>query len=102
MVGDLDRGTIEFVSFDRKKSSLDAFYQSLSPKQLAGIRAVAMDMWEPYISSTLQHVPDAANKIVFDRFHVMKLFNEKLSDLRRALHRRGRRDHRQHGVPIRA
>src|SRR5512143_4202119 len=26
-------------------------------------------------------------KIVFDRFHVMKLFNEKLSDLRRALHR---------------
>src|SRR6202043_1977631 len=26
-------------------------------------------------------------KIVFDHFHVIKLFNEKLSELRRALHR---------------
>ena len=87
LVGDVDRGTIEFVSFDRKKGSLDAFYQSLSPKQLAGIRAVAMDMWEPYISSTLQHVPDAANKIVFDRFHVMKHMLEAVDSVRKAEHR---------------
>ncbi len=52
LVGDLNRGTIEFISFDRKKSSLDEFYQSLSPKQLAGIEAVAMDMWEPFFAST--------------------------------------------------
>ena len=87
LIGDLDRGTIEFVSFDRKKGSLDAFYQTLSPKQLAGIRAVAMDMWEPYISSTLQHVPDAANKIVFDRFHVMKHMLEAVDSVRKAEHR---------------
>lgn len=84
LVGDVDRGTIEFVSFDRKKGSLDAYYQSLSPKQLAGIRAVAIDMWEPYISSTLQHVPDAANKIVFDRFLVMKHMLEAVDSVRRA------------------
>ncbi len=87
LVGDLDRGTIEFVSFDRKKSSLDAFYQSLTPQQLAGIRAVAMDMWEPYICSTVQHVPDAANKIVFDRFHVMKHMLEAVDAVRKAEHR---------------
>jgi transposase len=87
LVGDLDRGTIEFVSFDRKKASLDAFYQSLSPKQLAGVRAVAMDMWEPYISATLQHVPDAGNKIVFDRFHVMKHMLEAVDSVRKAEHR---------------
>lgn len=86
LVGDVDRGTIEYVSFDRKTGSLDAFYQSLSPKQLAGIRAVAMDMWEPYISSTLQHVPDAEKKIVFDRFHVMKHMLEADS-VRKAEHR---------------
>ena len=34
------------------RSSLDAYYQSLSKKQLAGIEAVAMDMWEPFIAST--------------------------------------------------
>lgn len=87
LVGDLDRGTIEFISFDRKRSSLDAYYQTLSPKQLAGIQAVAMDMWEPYISSTLEHVPDAASKIVFDRFHVMKHMIEAVDSVRKAEHR---------------
>ena len=87
LVGDVDRGTIEFISFDRKTGSLDAFYQTLAPQQLVGIRAVAMDMWEPYISSTLQHVPDAANKIVFDRFHVMKHMLEAVDSVRKAEHR---------------
>jgi transposase len=88
LVGDLDRGTIEFISFDRKKSSLDAFYQSLSAKQLAGIRAVAMDMWEPFISSTGQHVADAGSKIVFDRFHIMKHMLEAVDAVRKSEHRR--------------
>jgi transposase len=46
-----------------------------------------MDMWEPYISSTLQHVPAAANKIVFDRFHVMKHMLEAVDAVRKAEHR---------------
>jgi transposase len=33
----------------------------------------------------LTHLPKA--KIVCDHFHVIKLFNDKLSDLRRALYR---------------
>ena len=44
MVCDFKRGIIDFVVFDRNKGSLDAYYQSLSPKQLTGIRGVAMDM----------------------------------------------------------
>ena len=87
LVGDLDRGTIEFIAFDRKKSSLDEYYQTLSSKQLAGIEAVAMDMWEPYIASTLQHLAEAATKIVFDRFHVMKHMLEAVDAVRKAEHR---------------
>ena len=33
----------------------------------------------------MTHLPKA--KIVFDHFHVIKLFNDRLSDLRRALYR---------------
>jgi transposase len=88
LVADLDRGTVEFIAFDRKKSSLDEFYQSLSSKQLAGIKAVAMDMWEPFVSSTWQNVPDAASKIVFDRFHIMKHMLEAVDGVRKAEHRR--------------
>lgn len=51
----------------------------------AKIKAVAMDMSPAYISSISNNLPKAA--IVFDHFHVVKLFNDKLSDLRRKLHR---------------
>lgn len=88
LVCDLDRGAIEFVTFDRKKASLDAFYQSLTGKQLAGIEAVAMDMWEPFILSTHDHVAAASAKIVFDRFHIMKHMTEAVDTVRKQEHRR--------------
>lgn len=88
LVSDLDRGTVEFVAFDRKKSSLDAYFQALTPKQLTGIEALAMDMWEPFVSSTQEHVPGAATKIVFDRFHIMKHMTQAVDLVRRAEHRR--------------
>src|ERR1700755_1011309 len=38
-----------------------------------------------YWGAVMTHLPRAV--IVFDHFHVVKLFNDKLSDLRRALYR---------------
>ena len=38
-----------------------------------------------YIDAVTTHLPDAT--LVFDRFHVIKLYNDKLSDLRRDLYR---------------
>lgn len=88
LVSDLDRGTVEFIADDRKKASLDAYYESLTPPQLAGIQAIAMDMWEPFITSTWQYVDAAAGKIVFDRFHIMKHLTKAVDDVRKAEHRR--------------
>jgi transposase len=86
LVCDLDRSTVEYIGDDRKQTSLDAYYQSLAKKQLAGIKAVAMDVWEPFISSTVAHVPDGKSKIVFDRFHVMKHMLEAVDDIRKWEH----------------
>ena len=83
MVCDLDRGTVEYLAENREKTSLDAYYAPLSPEQLAGIQAVAMDMWDPYISSTVAHVPQGRSKIVFDRFHIMKQMNEAVDAVRK-------------------
>lgn len=88
LVSDLDRGTVEYVADDRKKSSLNAYYASLSKEQLAGIQAVAMDMWEPFISSTWLYVPNAAAKIVFDRYHIMTHMTKAVDAVRKAEHRR--------------
>ena len=83
MVCDLNRGTVEYLAENREKTSLDAYYASLSQEQLAGIQAVAMDMWYPYIASTRAHVPDGERKIVFDRFHIMKHMNEAVDAVRK-------------------
>ena len=42
-----------------------------------------MDMWDPYIASTLAHVPNGEKKIVFDRFHIMKQMNEAVDAVRK-------------------
>ena len=87
MVCDLERGTVEYLAENRGKSSLDAYYAALSPEELAGIRGVAMDMWDPYIASTIAHVPDGRRKIVFDRFHIMQHMNEAVDAVRKEEHR---------------
>ena len=87
LVCDLDRSTVEYVADDRKKTGLDAYYQSLSKEQLAGIEAVAMDMWDPFIGSTATNVPNGRSKIVFDRYHIMKHMVEAVDTVRKREHR---------------
>ena len=87
VVNDLERGTVEYVAEDRKQESLAGFYRPLSAEQLAGIEAVAMDMWDPFIAATKAHVPDAVSKIVFDRYHVMTHMLKAVDAVRKAEHR---------------
>jgi transposase len=83
-----ERTTVEHVGEEREQESLDAFWKGLTAEQLAGVEAVAMDMWEPYVQSTLAHVPGAAAKIVHDPFHLVKYMNEAVNEVRQGEHRR--------------
>jgi len=87
LVCDLERGVIEYIGDGRRQESLEEYYAGLKPEQLKGIEAVAMDMWEPYIQATLAKVPEAAGKIVFDRFHVMGHMGKAVDDVRKAEHK---------------
>jgi transposase len=84
IVLDLDSGAVVFVGDGKGAKALKPFWKRLRGSK-AKIEAVAMDMSPAYREAVATNLPKA--KIVFDRFHVMKLFNEKLSDLRRALYR---------------
>ena len=46
------------------------------------IKYIATDLSAAFISSVLENCPNAVQ--VFDRFHVVKLMNEKLDEIRRA------------------
>lgn len=88
VVCDIERGTADHVADGRTSESLEEYYELLTEKQLAAIEGVAMDMWEPYVKATVENVPLAKEKIVFDRFHVMKQMNEAVDQVRRAEHRK--------------
>ena len=84
VVLDLDSGAVVFVGDGKGADALKPFWKRLRPSG-AKIEAVAMDMSAAYRQAVSTHLKKAV--IVFDHFHVIKLFNEKLSDLRRALYR---------------
>ena len=84
IVMDLETGAVIYVGEGRKSESLDKLWQKLG-RYKKNIQAVAMDMWPAFIDAVMTNLPQA--KIVFDHFHIAKMFNDKLSDLRRELHR---------------
>lgn len=82
LVINLDSGQIVWVAKGKGGEALSPFWRALRSSR-AKIEAVAMDMSAAYWSAVMEHLPEAA--IVFDRFHIMKLMNDKLDDLRRAM-----------------
>jgi transposase len=79
LVIDLDTGQIVWVAKERGGEALRPFWRALRLSK-AKIEAVATDMSAAYWTAVMEHLPEAA--IVFDRFHIMKLMNEKLDHLR--------------------
>jgi transposase len=84
VVLDLESGAVVFVGDGKGADALDPFWRRLRPSG-AKIEAVALDMSKAYILAITENLPEAA--LVFDRFHVVKLFNDRLSDFRRELQR---------------
>src|SRR5918998_4129903 len=72
VVLDLDSGAVVFVGDGKGADALKPFWKRLRPSK-ARIEAVAMDMSAAYRQAVSTHLAGA--KIVFDHFHIVKLFN---------------------------
>ncbi len=84
IVMDLISGAVVFVGDGKGEKSLKPFWKRLRGSR-AKIKAVATDMSSAYYKAVQENLPKASH--VFDRFHIVKLMNDKLADLRRELHR---------------
>jgi transposase len=84
IVLDLERGAVVHVGQGNDGEALKDFWTRLR-RSGAKIEAVAADMSPAYMAAVMAHLPEAT--LVFDRFHVIKLYNDKLSDLQRELYR---------------
>ena len=82
IVIDLENGRILWAAAGRGKDALRPFWRRLRLAK-AKIQAVATDMSAAYWSAVVENLPKAA--LVFDKFHVIKLMNERLDDLRRQM-----------------
>lgn len=89
LVLDLESGAILFVGKGKKAESLRPFWRRVRAAK-AKIKAVAIDLSPAYQKAVRKHLPQAT--VVFDRFHVVKLLNHKLTQLRRQLHRQATDD----------
>jgi len=82
IVIDLEDGRILWAAPGRGKAVLRGFWRRLRLAK-AKIQAVATDMSAAYWSAVVENLPQAV--LVFDKFHIVKLMNERLDDLRREL-----------------
>lgn len=80
IVVDLDSGRILYVGDGKGTDALTGFWKKVKRKGIR-IRYVATDLSTAFIASVMENCPEAT--LVFDHFHVVKLMNEKLDDIRR-------------------
>jgi transposase len=83
LVLDLTTGAVVYIGEGKGVQALTRFWRQLRAAH-ARIRAVATDMGRAYIRAVRENLPRAVH--VFDHFHVVKLYNDKLSAFRRQLY----------------
>jgi transposase len=80
VVLDYDTGRVVWMGQGRQIETLDEFFKNMPENVRDGIRAVALDMWDPYINAVKRWCLNA--DIVFDLFHVVKAFNKVIDNIR--------------------
>jgi transposase len=73
-----------WVSKSRRKQALDEFFVLLGESACQDIEVVATDQHEDYAASVRQYCPNAT--LVWDRFHLMRIFEEAVNETRIVLH----------------
>jgi len=83
VVGNLETGEPLWFGRERKKETLDEFFEKqLSSFQRNTIRAACVDMWEPFRQSIEEWLPQC--RIVYDKFHIMQHAGAAVDEVRGA------------------
>jgi transposase len=85
LLTDLAASRVLDVVAERTTQAAGQLWQTLTLEQKQTVQAVAVDMWEPFIRTIEEQVPDA--DIVHDKFHVSKYLGEAVDKVRRQEHK---------------
>ena len=81
VVADHETGDPVWIGEGRSQATVGAFFNELGDADAKKLGAVSMDMCAPYILEVTERAPEA--EIAFDPFHVVKLANEAVHQVRR-------------------
>jgi len=84
IVCDLKTRKVIWVAESRRREALDQFFQLIGKEAASKIQVVASDQHEGYAASIRENVPQATH--VWDRFHLMQVFEEAVNETRKDLH----------------
>jgi transposase len=81
VVVDHVRGDVVWAAPGKSAETLKRFFDALGPERCGKLEAVTIDMSAAYIKAVSEASPEA--KIIFDRFHVQRLGQEAVDEVRR-------------------
>lgn len=84
VITDLETRKVIWVSESRSKKGLDQFFALIGDEAARKIKVVATDQHDDYAASVKEHCPNAT--LVWDRFHLMRNFDDAVNDERKRLH----------------
>lgn len=87
LVCDLKEATVEYIGEDRKEASLGDYFEAFPKEEREKIEAISLDMWPAYLNACRDKVPGADEKMVFDRFHIMRHVVEAVDKVRKQEHK---------------
>lgn len=92
LVYQLDEGRkrLLWVAKERTEESLRGFFQMLGKAASGRVQFVCSDMWQAYLSVIAAEAKRAAH--ILDRFHIMKLMNKAIDEIRAVEARRLKAD----------
>lgn len=76
-------GIVLDVLPDRKKASLEAWFEARGADWCAAVKVCCADMWDAYHDAAQTKLPNA--RLTVDRFHVMKNLNDAVTKARRSI-----------------
>lgn len=87
LVCDLQEAKVEYIGDERREASLGAYFAAFEAKEREALQAISLDMWPPYINACRRDVPEADQKMVFDRFHIMSHVVKAVDTVRKRKHK---------------
>ena len=92
LVYQLDPGfkRLLWIGRDREEATLARFFYLLGTKSAAALEYVCSDMWRAYLNVIAAHAANAVH--ILDRFHIMRLLNQAIDEVRREEVKRLQRD----------